>query len=74
VLDNDNIIGDGLHETDEFSDFNSLFDVEVGGGFVEDVDLGLLEHHHHDCQSLQFSSREFRDVTAVELFELEIVF
>lgn len=51
-----------------------LFDVQVGGRFIEHVHVGLETAGHCDGEALQFTAREtghiaFQDVLEVEVFD-----
>ena len=57
MLNKDNIVVRSLKFSNQSGSLDSLLDIEVRSGLVEDIDLSFLDHDDQESKSLQFSTR-----------------
>lgn len=48
----------------------SLFNVQVGGGFVEHEDISILYAHHRDREPLQLPAGQRRDLAVADVRQI----
>ena len=71
VLNNDDIVGDAQEGANGPGSVETLFDVQVGGGLIEHVNVSLRNANQRNCHTLQLTTRKLVHRTPTQMLQVK---